>query len=118
PINMPTHGHGQGYADVHFIIPELVATLSSQKGPYSARYGDFATAAAVDLRYYDHLHESSVTFEAGSFGIYRGLFMVAPELGDDWSTIVAGEAYADDGPFTNGEHLKRLNGFARVTRHM
>src|SRR5262249_41148253 len=60
PINLVSHGHGQGYADLHFIIPELVSTLSSQKGPYSARYGDFATAGAVDLRYFNHLHQSSV----------------------------------------------------------
>lgn len=118
PVNMPSHGHGQGFADLHFLIPELVSTLSAQKGPYSARYGDFATAAAVDLRLYDHLHESSVTYQMGSFGVFRGLFMVAPELGDDWSTIVAGEAYANDGPFTNAERLRRFNGFARVTRHM
>lgn len=118
PVNLPSHGHGQGFADLHFLIPELVSRLESTKGPYTARYGDFATAAAVDLHLYDHLHESSVTFEAGRFGIFRGLFMVSPELGDDWSTIIAGEAYADDGPFTNSERLKRLNGFARVTRHM
>ena len=24
PVNMPTHGHGQGYADINFLIPELL----------------------------------------------------------------------------------------------
>lgn len=118
PVNMPSHGHGQGFADLHFLIPELVSTLVAHKGPYSARYGDFATAAAIDLRTYDHLHESSVTVQAGRFGIYRGLFMVSPDLGDDWSTIVAGEVYAANGPFTNPERLKRFNGFARASRHV
>ncbi len=23
-VNMPTHGHGQGYADINFLIPELI----------------------------------------------------------------------------------------------
>ena len=118
PINMVSHGHGQGFADLHFIIPELVSTLTSQKGPYAAKYGDFATAGAIDMHYFDHLHESSVSGQIGRFGIYRALFMVAPELGDDWSTIVAGEAFADDGPFTHKENLRRFNGFARATRHM
>jgi outer membrane receptor protein involved in Fe transport len=118
PVNLPSHGHGQGFADLHFVIPELVSTLSAVKGPYYARFGDFATAGAVDLKYYDHLHESSATFEVGQYGIFRALFMVAPELGEDWSTLVAGEAYADEGPFTHGEHLKRFNGVGRVTRHM
>ncbi|MGZ3449256.1 MAG: TonB-dependent receptor [Polyangiales bacterium] len=118
PINLVSHGHGQGYADLNFVIPELVSTLSSQKGPYSARYGDFATAGAVDLQYYNHLHQSSVTGQIGNFGIRRALFMVAPELGDDWSTIVAGEAYADNGPFANPERLRRFNLFGRATRTM
>ncbi len=118
PINLVSHGHGQGFTDLHFIIPELVSTLSSQKGPYSAKYGDFATAGAIDMKYYDHLHESSATFAVGQYGIVRGLFMVAPELGDDWSTIVAGEVYADNGPFLNPEKLRRFNGFGRATRHV
>jgi len=24
PVNMPTHAHGQGYADINFVIPELL----------------------------------------------------------------------------------------------
>ena len=24
PVNMPSHGHGQGYADTHFLIPETI----------------------------------------------------------------------------------------------
>ena len=24
PVNMRTHGHGQGYADINFLIPELI----------------------------------------------------------------------------------------------
>lgn len=47
PINMPSHGHGQGYSDLHFLIPELVVSLDGYKGPYYAALGDFATAGAV-----------------------------------------------------------------------
>ena len=31
PLNMRTHGHGQGYLDLNPIIPELVTTIEYQK---------------------------------------------------------------------------------------
>ena len=51
PVNMPTHAHSQGYADVNFLIPEIVAGVQFSKGPYFADQGDFATAGVGD----DHL---------------------------------------------------------------
>ena len=42
PVNMPSHGHGQGFADFHFLIPELVTTATVKSfsklinGPFSA----------------------------------------------------------------------------------
>lgn len=47
PLNMRTHGHGQGYLDLNFIIPELVERIDFAKGPYRAETGDFATAGAA-----------------------------------------------------------------------
>src|SRR5205807_6478806 len=38
-VNMPTHGHGQGYADINFMIPELVQSITVRKGPYYADKG-------------------------------------------------------------------------------
>src|SRR5882762_10349476 len=49
PVNMPTHAHGQGYADLNFVIPELVERIEVSKGPYAAKDGDFATAGAINL---------------------------------------------------------------------
>ena len=49
PINMPTHGHGQGYADLNFLIPELVERAHYRKGPYFAEVGDFSSAGGVDF---------------------------------------------------------------------
>ena len=31
PINVRSHGHGQGYTDLNFIIPETIATITYQK---------------------------------------------------------------------------------------
>jgi len=58
PVNMPTHGHGQGYADLNFLIPELVERARYRKGPYFAEIGDFVgrrcglRPRAVDPRRY------------------------------------------------------------------
>ena len=34
PVNMPTHGHGQGYTDINFLIPEMIDDVYYRKGPY------------------------------------------------------------------------------------
>ena len=52
PVNQPTHGHGQGYLDLQFLIPELVETMHYRKGPYSAEAGDFATAGSASIDYF------------------------------------------------------------------
>ena len=54
PINMRSHGHGQGYTDLNFIIPETIATVSYQKGSYDVRQGDFSTAGSA----YFHLSDN------------------------------------------------------------
>lgn len=118
PVNMPSHGHGQGWIDLEFVIPELVQTVAYSKGPYVAKYGDFATAGAVDLRLTNHLHESSVLAAGGNFGTARTMFMVSPALGDEWSTIVAGEASTTNGPFHNPERFRKVNAFGRATRNL
>ena len=51
PVNMPTHGHGQGFADLNFLIPELVSGVRYRKGPYFAHGGDFSLAGAATLDY-------------------------------------------------------------------
>jgi outer membrane receptor protein involved in Fe transport len=115
PVNMPSHGHGQGYADLHFLIPELVSSLDAHKGSYDARFGDFATAGALNLKLADHFDESQASLTAGQYGILRGLVISSVEIGEPLRVVLAGEAYAQDGPFTIPEELRRFNGFARAT---
>jgi outer membrane receptor for ferrienterochelin and colicin len=50
PVNMVSHAHGQGYSDLHFVIPELINTVDFNKGPYYADKGDFTTAGYVDFQ--------------------------------------------------------------------
>lgn len=66
PINLPSHAHGQGYADMHFLIADVVAGLDVYKGPFQAQFGDFATGGAVAFRTYDTLPHSQVRLEFGT----------------------------------------------------
>lgn len=82
PINMRTHGHGQGYLDLNFLIPELVATTSYRKGPYSPHIGDFSSAGSVSFDYYDRLDDSLVQATVGEYDFYRGLLATSIDAGD------------------------------------
>ena len=44
PVNMVSHAHGQGYADLHYLIPETVDRIHFGKGPYHTHHGNMATA--------------------------------------------------------------------------
>ena len=57
PVNMPTHGHGQGYSDNNFLIPELVSGVQYQKGTYSAEEGDFSAAGSINVNYLNVLDQ-------------------------------------------------------------
>ena len=67
PVNMPTHGHGQGYSDLNFLIPELISRVDYRKGPYYAQEGDFSSAGAAHFHYYDKLKQGigDITLEIG-----------------------------------------------------
>ncbi len=116
PVNSVSHAHGQGYSDLHFVIPEVIDTLESTKGPYSARVGDFATAGSVSFHMADRLRESVARVEVGPDGHRRAVVAMSPDLGDDWRTVVAAEVFNEDGPFIHPEGYDRFNGYAKVTR--
>jgi outer membrane receptor protein involved in Fe transport len=117
PVNMVSHGHGQGYADLHWLIPEVVERVEVYKGPYFAEYGDFATAGAINLVTRRSFELSQVSLGGGMFNTYRGLVVASPHL-EGWRPFIAAEVYGTDGPFENGEDLKRFNLFGRVTREI
>ena len=49
PVNMVSHAHGQGYADLHWLIPETIERVEIYKGPYFPQLGDFATSGAMNI---------------------------------------------------------------------
>ena len=71
PVNMRTHAHGQGYADLNFFIPELASGIQYRKGTYSAEEGEFATAGAVHIGLVDTLPRDIASISAGTLGDQR-----------------------------------------------
>ena len=114
PLNMRTHGHGQGYLDLNFIVPELVDTLTFAKGPYRAENGDFATAGSGRFKTVDTLDEPFVKAEAGTSDFYRIVAAGSAKLGAG-NLLVGVETRYDDGPFELPQDLKLISGTAKWT---
>jgi hypothetical protein len=111
-VNLPSHGHGQGYTDLNFIIPELIERVVFRKGPYYADTGDFSSAGSADLQYFRELDRSLAQVEAGSFGYVRGLYLSSPRVGA--GHLLHGlELYRNDGPWEHPDNYKRINAVAR-----
>jgi len=111
PINFPTHGHGQGYTDLNFLIPELAADLHYKKGPYYADEGDFATAGTVRIGLVNDV-PLAVTAGFGQDGYRRGLLTGSTQAGGG-TLLAAAEVYHNDGPFDVPDDYNRLNGLVR-----
>jgi outer membrane receptor protein involved in Fe transport len=78
PVNLRSHAHGQGYADLHFLIPETVKLVDVLKGPYFPEYGDFDTAAVVNFVTKDFVDENTFQIAGGSFNTQRYLALLSP----------------------------------------
>ncbi|SED58466.1 TonB-dependent receptor [Bradyrhizobium erythrophlei] len=115
PVNMPTHGHGQGYADLNFLIPELIQSMDVRKGPYYADKGNFASAGAVDINYLDRLSKNIVELTAGSFG-YRRAMAAGSTRVDDGTLLAAFEANKYNGPWDVPDDIRKLNGVVRYSQ--
>jgi hypothetical protein len=115
PVNLPTNGHGQGYADLNFLIPELVGAIQFQKGTYDAREGDFSAAGAISMSYLNVLERPILKAELGGYGYRRALFAVSPRVGDG-TLLAAVELGANDGPWVRPDDFRKLNGVVRYSR--
>ncbi|WP_196888282.1 TonB-dependent receptor [Rubrivivax gelatinosus] len=109
PVNMPSHGHGQGYSDLNFLIPELVDRIEYRKGPYFARNGDFSAAGSADIVYRQTLDEPFAALTLGERDYQRLVGGGSTVLGEDLRLLGAVELMHNDGPWTVPEHLRKSN---------
>lgn len=115
PVNMRTHGHGQGYADLNWLMPETINSLDIRKGPYFADEGDFASVGNLHIGLVDRTDRSTASVTVGSFG-YRRLFGMGSTKAGDGTLLVAGEAGAYNGPWDNPDDVRKINTLARYTQ--
>lgn len=114
PVNMVSHAHGQGYADLNFLIPEVVDHVDFYKGPYFAEWGNLANSGAVNFITKERAAEHSLQALGGFFNTMRYTGVLSPKLGPV-QTLLAGEAYFNDGPFKNPNRYSRYNVFSKGT---
>lgn len=121
PVNMPSHGHGQGYEDLHFLIPEVVQGMSVFKGPYSPQYGDFATGAAVQFNTADTLKSNLVQLETGytptisAISSNRMLALLQlPDPNSKITSYIAADIINNRGYFKDNQHFNRFNLFSKT----
>lgn len=115
PVNMPTHAHGQGYADLNFLIPELVSGIDYRKGPYYAEVADFSAAGAASIHYANSLPYTIGSVTIGEHDYKRALLAGSPNFGG--GTLLYGiELLGQDGPWDNPENFKKFNTALRYSR--
>ena len=115
PVNMPTHGHGQGYADINFMIPELIQSVNVRKGPYFADVGDFASAGALEIDYISKLPKNIAEMTNGLFGYHRGLAAGSTAVGAG-TLLAAIEGVKYNGPWDVPDNVRKINGVMRYSQ--
>lgn len=124
PVNLPTHAHGQGYADMHFMIPEIVGKASFFKGPYDARLGDFSICGAAMFNSLYRLNNNVAKLEYGMYNNQRAMLALnvldKKHLVKKWddNAYIATDYMYNDGYFINKMHFKRLNVFTKYNAHI
>lgn len=118
PVNMVSHAHGQGYADLHFVIPETIENVNFGKGPYYVNQGNFNTAGYVDLRLRKSLDDNVASLELGQFNTKRLLGMFNLLDKGNSSAYIASELYLTDGPVESPQNFNRINVMGRYRYQM
>ena len=114
PVNMRTHGHGQGYTDITFLIPEFVAGMNFRKGVYDADIGDFGSAGSARIKLLKNLPGPFVRVDAGAWRMRRVVAGTSAELGAG-DLLLGGEVKGYDGPWDKPQDLQKFSGFGRYS---
>lgn len=114
PVNMRSHGHGQGYSDLNFLIPELVEHIRYRKGNYQAKDGDFANAGAADFELKKQSPEQ-LQLTLGEYQYQRLLLKGSTALDSaDWLNAIELQGYA--GPWQGvDEQVEKVNFVSRYS---
>lgn len=115
PVNMVSHAHGQGYADLHFVIPETIQFIDFGKGAYYADHGNLNTAAYIDFHTVERPEESIIKTEFGSFNTMRLVGLLNLLNTKNHHLYFAGENINTDGPFIASQNFRRYSGMIKYS---
>ncbi|WP_299767301.1 TonB-dependent receptor [uncultured Dokdonia sp.] len=113
PVNMVSHAHGQGYADLHFVIPETIDNIDFGKGPYYADKGNFNTAGYVSLKTKKAIDENLISLEVGQFNTVRAVSLIKLLDGEYSNAYFGSELVLTDGVFDSPQDFNRINVMGR-----
>jgi TonB family protein len=113
PINEVSNIHGQGYADLHFVMPEVIREVEARPGTYDPKQGDFAVAGSIRMKLGYPERGATVKGTVGSFGTKRLLFAYRPKDANE-ETFAAAEVYSTDG-FGPNRAARRASAIAQAT---
>jgi len=113
PVNMLSHAHGQGYADLHFLIPETVEKVNFDKGPYFVNKGNLATAGYAEFHTKEFLKDNFINLQGGQFNTQRVVGMIkifnTENEKNRQQFYVASEYFSSDGYFDSPQDFHRFN---------
>ena len=113
PINLPSHGHGQGYTDLNFIIPESISSINYQKGSYSATQGDFSSAGSANFNLIDTLTHQQVSLSIGEDNYKRATVLASTDV-TKGKLMAAAEWQGYSGPWDDiNEAVNKKNALLR-----
>jgi Carboxypeptidase regulatory-like domain/TonB-dependent Receptor Plug Domain/TonB dependent receptor len=115
PLNLPSHAHGEGYADMNTVTPEFVQRLNYEKGPYYAEVGNYSSAGSADIQFYKVFPQNFFQIELGMYDFARVVFGVSQKLGSG-TLLYGGEAYYDNGPWKHPDAYSKFNGLLTYSR--
>ena len=115
PLNLRSHGHGQGYLDINGLMPQIIDRLDYRKGPYRADTGDFSMAGSSFIATVDRLDQRFAAFEAGEHGWGRVSAGGTVPVGEANLTML-GEYKTSDGPWQLAEDLQHVSLWAKYLK--
>ncbi|MFM9438413.1 outer membrane receptor protein involved in Fe transport [Janthinobacterium sp. CG_23.3] len=115
PANVASHAHGQGYMDLNFLMPELIANIEFRKGVYAARDGDFSNTGSARI---DYQRQVKAPFVDLTLGAHRHRRLLAAGSGEyaGFDVMGAVEVAGNDGPWDLPANLHKRNGVLRLSK--
>ena len=118
PVNLRSHGHGQGYTDLNFIIEQSIDRITYKKGSYYAEIGDFSGSGAAEIRTANTIEQGVAELTVGEDSYYNFTLVDDIESASD-SWIYSLDLNTRDGPWTDiSEDLKKVNVLIKNSREV